>query len=260
MFLKFRIEFSTLITYLNLGIGTFAFAPLNRLLMNKYDWNGAFLITAGIVFNICACAMVMIPVAIEPSEILKRQKKLEKRLMENKENISQQWKDQQDQQNAIDKSIFLQVPNTYSTAKKLGDSMPTGLDEKQKLDETKKSSNSINAVDDNTQFFKSLQHLKEDEVKKSHENALLKSYSSLNFRASMLSLKNINEVGLNEPKKIIIASENKEQTQENKLFDLKILFNILFLFFAISNFLTSLGFNAPYIYITDQARSHGSSI
>jgi hypothetical protein len=97
-------------------------------------------------------------------------------------------------------------------------------------------------------------------VKKSHENALLKSYSSLNFRASMLSLKNINEVGLNEPKKIIIASENKEQTQENKLFDLKILFNILFLFFAISNFLTSLGFNAPYIYITDQARSHGSSI
>jgi hypothetical protein len=76
----------------------------------------------------------------------------------------------------------------------------------------------------------------------------------------MLSLKNINEVGLNEPKKIIIASENNEHTQENKLFDLKILFNILFLFFAISNFLTSLGFIAPYIYITDQARSHGSSI
>jgi hypothetical protein len=233
--------------------------------MNKYDWNGAFLITAGIVFNICACAMVMIPVAIEPSEILKRQKKLEKRLMENKETISQRLeiiesKDQQDQQNAIDKSIFLEVPNTYSAAKKLGDSMPTVLDEKQKLDETKKSSNSINTVDDNTQFFKSLQHLKEDEVTKSQENALLKSYSSLNFRASMLSLKNINEVGLNEPKKIIIASENNEHTQENKLFDLKILLNILFLFFAISNFLTSLGFIAPYIYITDQARSHGSSI
>ena len=34
---------------------------------------------------------------------------------------------------------------------------------------------------------------------------------------------------------------------------------MLFLLFAISNFLTSLGFNAPYIYINDQAISHGIS-
>ena len=232
-FLEFHLEFSAPILYL--GIGTFAFAPLNRLLMNKYDWNGAFLITAGIVFNICVCATVMIPVAIEPSEILKRKKKLEKNLSVRKETISKpveliEKNLEQDQQESNEKSIFLQVPN--SSAKKLGDSMPTGLDKQKKFDETKKSSNSVNALDNDTQFFKSLPHLIEDEMAKSNENALLKSYSSLNFRASMLSLKNINEVGINEPQKIILASENKEQTEENKLFDLKILMNVLFLFFA----------------------------
>jgi len=35
--------------------------------------------------------------------------------------------------------------------------------------------------------------------------------------------------------------------------DLTIFADMIFIFFAVSNFLTSLGFNAPYIFIVDQA-------
>jgi hypothetical protein len=81
------------------------------------------------------------------------------------------------------------------------------------------------------------------------DDALFKSYSSLNYIDSVPNLKK------NSNQEIEYQTEPKE----NKAFDLKILLNILFLLFAISNFLTSLGFNAPYIYINDQAISHGIS-
>jgi predicted MFS family arabinose efflux permease len=46
------------------GIGTFLFAPINRFLLSKYDWEGAFLIKAAIILNICICGMVMVPIYI----------------------------------------------------------------------------------------------------------------------------------------------------------------------------------------------------
>ena len=39
--------------------------------------------------------------------------------------------------------------------------------------------------------------------------------------------------------------------------DFSLFYDIIFMFFAASNFLTSLGFNAPYIFIVDQAISLG---
>ena len=39
----------------------------------------------------------------------------------------------------------------------------------------------------------------------------------------------------------------------NSLIDFSLFVDPVFMFFAASNFLTSLGFNAPYIYIVDQA-------
>jgi MFS family permease len=43
----------------------------------------------------------------------------------------------------------------------------------------------------------------------------------------------------------------------HSLFDFTLFYDVLFMFFALSNFLTSLGFNAPYIFIVDQAISVG---
>ena len=54
-------------------------------------------------------------------------------------------------------------------------------------------------------------------------------------------------------------SSNEEKTKKSLMETLKTMIDFslfvdpLFMFFAASNFLTSLGFNAPYIYIVDQA-------
>jgi hypothetical protein len=177
--------------------------------------------------------MVMIPVAIEPSEILKRKKKLEKSIKDNKNLIENETnaqigsKEYSHEKNV--KSVFLQVPGGI---KKIDES----ADENENNEE---------------KFFKSSEALAEDQKAKSHEDALYKSYSSLNFIATMHSSRH-----LNEP-----ISENEKNVEANnadevKTFNFKILFNVLFLFFAISNFLTSLGFNAPYILLPAQAKSY----
>ena len=55
-----------------------------------------------------------------------------------------------------------------------------------------------------------------------------------------------------------IESKHKIETfiKENVM-DWELVTDISFIIFAVSNFLTSLGFNAPYIYIIDQASSSG---
>ena len=57
------------------GIGTFIFSPLNRVLNEHFDWQGAFLIKSALVLNICVCGVLMRPVAIEPAEMLKQQRR-----------------------------------------------------------------------------------------------------------------------------------------------------------------------------------------
>ena len=43
------------------GIGTFAFAPLIEFLNDEYGWRGTMLILGGLLFNICVCGFVYIP-------------------------------------------------------------------------------------------------------------------------------------------------------------------------------------------------------
>ena len=195
------------------GLGTAAFAPINRILLENYYWTGAFLIKGAIILNIFVCAFLMVPLPIEPSEILKRKRKLEKKL-------------EMSNEHAHSKDIKLNVLEAPQ------DKNLSPEEEETKLEQTEK--------------------LRE-------ENELLKSYSSLNFLATIQgSKKNLNEIEKTGEVKTALI-ENQEENKESKAFDPRILLNILFLIFAISNFLTSLGFNAPYIYINDQAILHGIS-
>ena len=165
------------------------------------------MIKAAIVLNICVCGCLMIPVSIEPSEILKRKKKLEKQI----------------------KSKEIDATENIQLQEESGE----------KQENLDFSSNQVKIT--------------------SKEDALFRSYSSLNYIDSMQS---INKNQKNQEFKNKNNNSNKKcekKEEESKMFDPKILLNILFLLFAISNFLTSLGFNAPYIYITVQAIRFGIS-
>ena len=62
--------------------------------------------------------------------------------------------------------------------------------------------------------------------------------------------KRMKKTGLTEKKKSF-----KEIIQS--FIDFSLFYDLIFMYFAASNFLTSLGFNAPYIFIVDQAISLG---
>ncbi|GAU87242.1 hypothetical protein RvY_00124 [Ramazzottius varieornatus] len=57
-----RRSFATGIAVCGSGLGTFAFPPLTEMLIEQYNWNGALLIIAGIVFNNCVFGMLFRPV------------------------------------------------------------------------------------------------------------------------------------------------------------------------------------------------------
>ena len=61
------------------GVGTFAFAPLNRFLLENFKWRGAFMIKAAIVLNGCVLGLLVRPVPIEQSEIKRQKQKLLKK-------------------------------------------------------------------------------------------------------------------------------------------------------------------------------------
>ena len=69
-----RRSFAMGIAVCGSGVGTFLLTPLNRYLIEKFDWSGAFLIKAGFVLNGCVFGMLMRPVPIEPAQIKKQNK------------------------------------------------------------------------------------------------------------------------------------------------------------------------------------------
>lgn len=55
-------SFATGIAVCGSGVGTFLFSPLSKVLVNEYDWQGTFLIIAGIIFNCCVFGAMFRPV------------------------------------------------------------------------------------------------------------------------------------------------------------------------------------------------------
>ena len=81
--------------------------------------------------------------------------------------------------------------------------------------------------------------------------------SALNIFALVRSSENIpiNYFEDKETKQIEPESDAKISLKETlkTMIDFSLFVDPVFMYFALSNFLTSLGFNAPYIYIVDQA-------
>lgn len=233
-------------------------SPANRMLTEKYGWQGAFLLKAGFILNGCVCGAVMRPVPIEPSEILKRNKILAKKT-ENKQ--------QQQQKVQMTNQEKLPPPKIYITES--NDQKPNRI-EKNVYSQDHINSNGLDEYDP-LAFAKSLPVMTNELTTFTNSRLRL----NINHKKSQLSIKNATSMDiLAHTRSLQTVHVNTEQTEVqvsdinnsnnesepknlvNKLkqyIDLTIFTDIIFIFFAISNFLTSLGFNTPYIYIVDQA-------
>lgn len=218
------------------GVGTFILSPTNRILINWYGWQGAFLIKAAFVLNCCVCGLLMRPVPIEPAEILKN-KKLRIRAEEKSQSTTSNFSNEKKQALLLPAGINRIPPLLYV-------SEPNNLDK------------------DLTQFAelgKSLQYIENFNRKRTGK---IFSHSPNNLSINMLAqCRSLQHISIESETSNSDESSNKTLPNTDfihkikKFIDLTIFTEFIFIFFSISNFFTSLGFNAPFIYIIDQATS-----
>ena len=248
-------------------------SPANAWLAEEFGWKGAFLIKAGFILNGCVCGAVMRPLPNEPSEVLKQSKRLNKSNSFSEEMTADEMKE-------VIKhpppQILVSEPNTCDTTeqRKL-------LDEMIRSNRIEKSVcsqdniNNSNGIDyDPLAFAKSLPLLNNNGngINKSNSNSRMRMN---NHKKSQLSIKNavssmdilahtrsLQTIKVSTAKIETIAEQNECENSKTgntlvekmkQYIDLTIFADMIFIFFAVSNFLTSLGFNAPYIFIVDQA-------
>lgn len=320
------------------GAGTFLLSPLNRILIDSYGWEGAFLIKAAFCFNICVCGMVMRPVSIEPSEILKEQRRL-KKLAKNSPHQQQQQPiiqetpqivvvdvnnqkiDNNNNNNETNSGCGSSITDSPKAKSNKHDSLPllynkentSSSDDKNRLlvqNATNQLSNNNGGhhrVDVN-EFAISLPMIVNNNSNDLHSsksslsrrpraNTASSKNSSLDIMAHVRSLQNIpisssddqekdsekastnHHHVVNSVKELNRLGSNTNITSATGamatgaatatndeeigagsgggcmkgLIDVTLFADVIFMFFAVSNFLTSLGFNAPFIYIVDQA-------
>lgn len=220
-----RRSFAIGIAVCGTGVGTFLLSPTNRILTERFGWQGAFLFKAAFILSGILCGLVMRPLPIEPSEILKNER------LRKKAELKCALKNN----DSIEKQKFL-TPDSDKIPASLYSSAP----------------NNIEKFDDPS-LSKSLQCL---ESSKKRSNSSIKNMNlSQNMLAQCRSLQHI-------PSETDTSSSENSQPETlmekiNKIIDLRIFGDIIFVFFGVSNFFTSLGFNAPFIFIVDQATGAG---
>lgn len=222
------------------GFGTFIFSPLNRILLNNYGINGAFLIKSAIVLNLIICGIVIRPVPIEPSEINKRKKK-----MQLKEN-----------QKLKENGNFVNIKTEESLSIVNLDLVEKKNDDLQSLDRLE------NAL--------RFPLLNENNITSYLEKSIATSSTKQNNLSTldlMAHIRSLQSITVHTPKSSSLLSFNKVIQKKSAMsnlskieefFDFSLLKNPVFILFSISNFLTSLGFIGPFIFIVDQACSKGN--
>lgn len=264
------------------GLGTFVLSPLNRILVDNYGLSGAFLIKAAIVLNLCVCGLLIRPVPVEPSEISKRSKKSKREALKkkNKSDESKKFLSSKDENCAAkNDNLGDSLPSVYINKAK-----PTVMKSNQNIQLLNEKNNLNVNTNDLNEFARSMPMLASNNVSGFSGKNLISSNSksqitksnnsTLDLMAHIRSLQSItgNDTGTKNSrrslnlKNLIVATSNdnnEQDIEENEkplkekcqnMIDLSLLKDVVFIFFSVSNFLTSLGFNAPFIYIVDQAQ------
>jgi predicted MFS family arabinose efflux permease len=257
-------SFATGIAVCGSGIGTFVLSPINRILFDNFGIEGAFLFKAGFCLNMVVCGILFRPIAIEPSEISKKNKKLALKAPLN--DIKSSGESKKFIESKDMPKIFVSDENNHvleqQTSKKQISKIADSLPEVNRLSSNNKLD--VNSSDVN-QYATSLPMLNDDPANNDNKvrsramskNSQFKaSNSAMDMMIMIRSLQNIpvvKEEDEGQPK----SKMKKFRDKLKESMDFSLLKDFIFFFFAISNFLTSLAFNTPFIYIVDQAISMG---
>ncbi|XP_076277714.1 monocarboxylate transporter 12-like isoform X2 [Lasioglossum baleicum] len=216
-FEKYR-SLATGIAVCGSGLGTLVFAPCLEYLISSYGWRGTIMICSGIVLNCIVLGALFRPI---------KEKKSRKR--GSPENISRV-------NNVKENS------GTHEVA-------------------FQKESNSVRVISTISQPALILKDGLREESLGNVQNEipnLTEKYSEEknHIRGSLQNLPNSMEHAKSDGK---IPNGNCEDNTVNfnKILDISILKDPVFILFTFSNFCTSIGFNVPYVYVLPQAEEQG---
>jgi len=234
-----RRSLATGIAVCGSGIGTFIFAPLTNTLLAEYTWKGTVLIAAGILLNCILCGMVFRPLSVpklvdptEPEMVREEKPAVEESRMGTK-------------------SASVEIPQISSSA-------GAEVERRRQFSESQKSSASRTSLTHGA--VAGPMSRKDVFYTKSLDNIAQYRADRDEYVRSMTSLP---EQPDDEPTKktclerIGITADMRRTIRE--MMDFHLLLDIVFILFAVSNLLTSIGFVVPYIFLPNRGLRLGFS-
>ncbi|ESO12384.1 hypothetical protein HELRODRAFT_63243 [Helobdella robusta] len=212
------------------GVGTFIFAPFTHILITEYGWKGTVLIDSAILLNCVIFGALfrpvkLIPVTTEPT--------IEEELMD------------------INPTSIVNVISDVKTRSSLLDVSKSESDQqhhRRRVQSESQSNNkthpvsNVNAIRKDALYNASLLNIP---LYRENRKEYTKSMTSVNAP----DLETVTENGDCS----ICSCLSKETRKECKeMLDIKLLYDVSFLLFCISNFLTSVGFGVPLFFLVDR--------
>jgi len=281
MYFEKKRAFATGIAVCGSGLGTFLMAPVTKWLINQYGWQGAMLIVAGLVLNCIIFGALFKPLQPTPT---KKKIKLslsgqdeEKVLLERNGTNTDQKK-----QNGVAPAPEIQVNGhavqpvavasirpfaeqmgmngKYTDMARMAMSHPAFLNQAERPQIHFGSHSQFQEMRKNNQPH----HLKTGVM---NRKDILYGGSLINipeykrdpqqYRKSICHLSEEAELDsamMDQEAKICCFSTSPKRARNfNQMLDFSLFKDPIFLMYACSNFLTSLGFNVPYVYTVDRA-------
>ena len=219
-----RRSLATGIAICGTGIGVFIFAPLTNSLLSDYSWKGTLLIEAGILLNCIVCGIVFRPLNIPKKPDLVEVKALEEETI----NLVSG-----EQAKIVVKSTSFELLHTSPESSK-------DVERRQHFSDSQKSSTSCTSstelvgptAQNDSSYYKSLDHTPQCRAEcEDHDR-------------SMMTLK---EKWL---AKMGVIKQMRQRVTE--MIDFRLLLNVVFILFAVSNSLHSIGLGVTYVFLTNR--------
>ncbi|KAL7057047.1 hypothetical protein AAHC03_019321 [Spirometra sp. Aus1] len=238
------------------GVGTFLFAPLVSILVKIYSWRGALLVLSGIMLNCCVCGALYRPLKPPPSSSSSsssqwRQRNASNRVAPDTNTYTPGIGEEIEVTNEGPSEVTPLLPSTPSRSR-LNLTQSTALSS-----DNRGSVNSPLTTSDQSHYRRLVR-------RRAGENALTLVGGFMNpaYSMALSSISSRCQLSNSYPPKS--TNQHNAETPVKRfgrallnLLNPYLLRSPVFLLFAFSNFLTSLGFNAPFLFAVDRAILQG---
>jgi hypothetical protein len=268
------------------GLGTFVFAPITQALLEHFSWKGTVLIETGMLLNVILCGLVFRPL-IMPAAAGNNEGSISDNVQGKNGVANGKASLPINSEDGVSKAVDGSVEVTQTADSTEDDGRRRAQSESWMIRESKpqavvspsilKASNSKLTIDEGRRRTQSESWMKEAKARTSSTSQppVLKMMSrkdvfytqSLDnipmyksdpnmYHKSITSVAEVDDSA--EKDENFICGKDVWQTL-SELMDFRLMMDIVFVLFAVSNFLTSIGFVVPYIFLPERGVHRGLS-